>query len=149
MIVVIDNYDSFTYNLVQYLGELGADPWVFRNDRVTLGELESMQTRILLKRYIDPLLARGADTLILGCTHYPFLAPMIAEIAGSDIALVDTGAAVASHLQRRIQSELPARTTGEASVQFFTSGDAAHASRIMSVLWGDDVEVKPLPQEDL
>ncbi len=42
MIVVIDNYDSFTYNLVQYLGELGADPWVFRNDRVTVGELESM-----------------------------------------------------------------------------------------------------------
>lgn len=42
MIVVIDNYDSFTYNLVQYLGELGADPWVFRNDRITLGELENM-----------------------------------------------------------------------------------------------------------
>jgi anthranilate synthase/phosphoribosyltransferase len=43
MIVVIDNYDSFTYNLVQYLGELGADPWVFRNDRITMGELRSMQ----------------------------------------------------------------------------------------------------------
>ncbi|MHB0857044.1 MAG: bifunctional anthranilate synthase component II/anthranilate phosphoribosyltransferase [Anaerolineae bacterium] len=43
MIVVIDNYDSFTYNLVQYLGELGGDPWVFRNDRVTIGELLSMQ----------------------------------------------------------------------------------------------------------
>ena len=43
MIVVIDNYDSFTYNLVQYLGELGAEPWVFRNDRVTVGELVSMK----------------------------------------------------------------------------------------------------------
>ncbi len=42
MIIVIDNYDSFTYNLVQYLGELGADPWVFRNDRITIGELVSM-----------------------------------------------------------------------------------------------------------
>ena len=42
MIIVIDNYDSFTYNLVQYLGELGAEPWVFRNDRVTVGELVSM-----------------------------------------------------------------------------------------------------------
>ncbi|MBM3189918.1 MAG: bifunctional anthranilate synthase component II/anthranilate phosphoribosyltransferase [Chloroflexi bacterium] len=42
MIVVIDNYDSFTYNLVQHLGELGADPWVFRNDRITLGELNNM-----------------------------------------------------------------------------------------------------------
>ncbi|MCD6520316.1 MAG: bifunctional anthranilate synthase component II/anthranilate phosphoribosyltransferase [Anaerolineae bacterium] len=43
MIIVIDNYDSFTYNLVQYLGELGAEPWVFRNDEITLGELSSMQ----------------------------------------------------------------------------------------------------------
>ena len=39
MIAVIDNYDSFTYNLVQYLGELGADLRVFRNDKVTLDEL--------------------------------------------------------------------------------------------------------------
>ena len=42
MIIVIDNYDSFTYNLVQYLGELGAEPRVFRNDRVTVGQLASM-----------------------------------------------------------------------------------------------------------
>ncbi len=43
MIVVIDNYDSFTYNLVQYLGELGADTRVFRNDEITLSALEELQ----------------------------------------------------------------------------------------------------------
>ena len=42
MIAVIDNYDSFTYNLVQYLGELGADIMVYRNDRVTIDELEGL-----------------------------------------------------------------------------------------------------------
>lgn len=42
MIVVIDNYDSFTYNLVQYLGELGADINVFRNDQITVGELKAL-----------------------------------------------------------------------------------------------------------
>ncbi|MCC7355808.1 MAG: aminodeoxychorismate/anthranilate synthase component II [Anaerolineae bacterium] len=42
-IVVIDNYDSFTYNLVQYLGELGAEMVVFRNDRVTLAEMEALR----------------------------------------------------------------------------------------------------------
>ena len=42
MIAVIDNYDSFTYNLVQYLGELGADLRVYRNDAVTLGELDEL-----------------------------------------------------------------------------------------------------------
>ena len=43
MVLVIDNYDSFTYNLVQYLGELGADVRVRRNDQITLGEIEAMQ----------------------------------------------------------------------------------------------------------
>ena len=42
MILVIDNYDSFAYNLVQYLGELGWEPVVFRNDRVTLEQIESL-----------------------------------------------------------------------------------------------------------
>ena len=42
MILVIDNYDSFTYNLVQYLGELGADVRVRRNNEVTIGEIETM-----------------------------------------------------------------------------------------------------------
>jgi anthranilate synthase/aminodeoxychorismate synthase-like glutamine amidotransferase len=43
MIIVIDNYDSFTYNLVQYLGEMGHDLRVFRNNRVTLEEIESLK----------------------------------------------------------------------------------------------------------
>ena len=43
MILVIDNYDSFTYNLVQYLGELGGDIRVRRNDQITVGEVEAMQ----------------------------------------------------------------------------------------------------------
>ncbi|MGQ9838288.1 MAG: anthranilate synthase component II [Cyanobacteriota bacterium] len=43
MLVVIDNYDSFTYNLVQYLGELGADLQVFRNDQLTVADLRQMQ----------------------------------------------------------------------------------------------------------
>src|ERR1700687_2899848 len=42
MLAVIDNYDSFTYNLVQYFGELGAEPRVFRNDAITLDELAAL-----------------------------------------------------------------------------------------------------------
>ena len=40
MLIMIDNYDSFTFNLVQYLGELGADVEVYRNDKITIGEIE-------------------------------------------------------------------------------------------------------------
>lgn len=43
MILVIDNYDSFTYNLVQYLGELGADLKVYRNDKITVGRINAMK----------------------------------------------------------------------------------------------------------
>jgi len=48
MVLVIDNYDSFTYNLVQYLGELGADIRVRRNDQVTVGEVEAMAPEQIL-----------------------------------------------------------------------------------------------------
>lgn len=114
-------------------------------EQIERGELDSAVTRALVERYTAPLLARGADTLILGCTHYPFLAPLIHVVAGADIMLVDTGEAVARHLQRRLQAELPARMTGDAGTQFFTSGDAAQASDIMSRLWGETVAAKRLP----
>jgi len=114
-------------------------------EQVERGDLHGTKTRELVARYTAPLLDRGADTLILGCTHYPFLAPLIREVAGEGIVLVDTGAAVARHLQRRLQTELPARIAGEASTLFWTSGDAAQATRIMSVLWGGEVDARPLP----
>jgi len=115
-------------------------------EQVEQGELSGARTRELIERYTAPLLARGADTLILGCTHYPFLAPLIREVVGANITLVDTGAAVARQLQRRIHTELPHRLHGEASEQFFTSGDVEQASRIMPLLWGEDVAVRQLPQ---
>lgn len=48
MILIIDNYDSFTYNLVQYLGELGADIRVYRNDKITLGQINKMKPEKIL-----------------------------------------------------------------------------------------------------
>jgi anthranilate synthase/aminodeoxychorismate synthase-like glutamine amidotransferase len=48
MILVIDNYDSFTYNLVQYLGELGADPVVYRNDKITPDAIEALKPEKIL-----------------------------------------------------------------------------------------------------
>jgi glutamate racemase len=118
-------------------------------EQVEKGELKSPQTRALIERYTKPLLAKSADTLILGCTHYPFLASLIADVVGSNIALVDTGAAVARQLQRRIREELSVRTVGGGNAEFFTTGDVLDATRIMSVLWGEDVFVKKLPQDFL
>ncbi len=119
-------------------------------EQVEQGDLTSTQTRELIVRYTAPLLACGADTLILGCTHYPFLISLIAQVVGPEIVLVDTGAAVARQLHRRIQTELPVRPPGTiADVQFWSSGDAAQASRIISILWGERVIARQLPYEFL
>ncbi len=116
-------------------------------EQVEKGELNSPQTRALIERYTLPLMAQGADTLILGCTHYPFLAAIISAVVGSNVALVDTGAAVARQLQRRLHTELPDRLSSNAASEFFTSGDAVKASQIMSMLWGEEVAARCVPQE--
>ncbi|MDD2686734.1 MAG: glutamate racemase [Gallionella sp.] len=123
---------------------------------VERGDLHGIEARRLIERYTLPLLARGADTLILGCTHYPFLAPLIREVVGESIALIDTGAAVARELNRRIELELPSplsvlsaatATASGDNTQFFTSGDSEQASRIMSVLWNERITAQELPPE--
>ncbi|MET3135384.1 glutamate racemase [Oxalobacteraceae bacterium GrIS 1.11] len=73
-------------------------------DQIDRGQLDTPATVALLRRYIVPLLEQGADTLVLGCTHYPFVLGAIEDIIGRDvarpIALVDTGDAVARQLAR-------------------------------------------------
>jgi glutamate racemase len=135
-------------------------------EQVEQGELTSARTRELIKRFTAPLLEQGADTLILGCTHYPFLVPLIIEVVGDGISLVDTGEAVARHLRSRIQIELTLReqtictescdlaqdaTDNEKNdcTQFWSSGDSTQASRIMSLLWGKKIEAQRLPRQYL
>jgi anthranilate synthase/aminodeoxychorismate synthase-like glutamine amidotransferase len=71
MILVIDNYDSFTYNLAQYLGELGEDPRVFRNDAITVGEIEEMAPEAIV---ISPGPCTPAEAGVS--------APVVASLAG-------------------------------------------------------------------
>lgn len=118
-------------------------------EQVERGELHGAHIRELVACYTAPLLDHGADTLILGCTHYPFLSHLIREVAGEGITLVDTGEAVARHLKTRLLTELPERPACRVETrpteQFFTSGDTEQASHIMSILWGNRVETRHLP----
>ncbi|MBN4667172.1 glutamate racemase [Pandoraea nosoerga] len=74
-------------------------------DRIEAGDVDSPQVMALLERYVAPMVAQGADTLVLGCTHYPFLIPAIERRFGTALTLVDTGAAIARQLRRRLQEE--------------------------------------------
>lgn len=66
-------------------------------DIVESGRVDSSESMRLLERYIRPMINRGADHIVLGCTHYPFLSDQIAKIAGPEIKLVDPAPAVAKH----------------------------------------------------
>jgi glutamate racemase len=99
------------------------------------GDLHSPALHQLLEGYVRPLLAQGADTIILGCTHYPFLKPLLRQMIPDDISLIDTGAAVARQLQRLL-NERDLLAAGPArAAQFWSSGDRLHFTNILPILW--------------
>jgi len=118
--------------------------WV---EQVERADLHGPQTMHVLARDIEPLLAQGADVLVLGCTHYPFLRPAIAAIAGPEVVLVDPAQAVARELVRRLGAQVRPAGAVAGQVRFFTSGDLLQAQRTIRHLWGADAQVARLPAE--
>lgn len=115
-------------------------------ERVEAGDLSGAESRALVERFVRPLVEQGADTLVLGCTHYPFLAPLIAEIAGPNVAIIDPAAAVARELRRRLEAahlRSPADHQGEE--EFWTSGPLDHVQAVIGQLWRADAKVQRLP----
>jgi glutamate racemase len=105
-------------------------------ERIEAGDLESRETRQLLEAYVRPLLDGGADTLVLGCTHYPFLTPLLADLAGPDVAVVEPGAAVARHLARRLEDAGLRRQREVGGLErFWTSGDLLQLDKLLPRLW--------------
>ena len=112
------------------------------------GELQSSRTVSLLTRYLGPLLQRGADTIVLGCTHYPFLLPAITAITGPKVSVLDPAPAVARELQRRLKAgNLLSSREVAGSERFWTSGVPGHVQSVVRQLWGGEVRVQALPQE--
>ncbi|OCR25036.1 glutamate racemase [Pseudomonas syringae] len=102
---------------------------------IETGDLFSPTIRALLQSYVDPLLAEGCDTIILGCTHYPFLKPLLREMIPESISLIDTGSAVARQLQRLLtQSDLLANIPARETL-FWTSANPNKFRNILPVLW--------------
>jgi len=109
------------------------------------GELDAANTRALIKQYCSPLLSEGADTIVLGCTHYPFVADIISEIIGNDITLIDTGAAVANHLKRKLEGQgLLSLGKKIADVKFWTNSENPSAKQVIEQLWGSVSNVSAL-----
>ncbi|MFW6754258.1 glutamate racemase [Pseudomonas glycinae] len=103
-------------------------------ERIESGDLHSPELRALLKHYVDPLLANGCDTIILGCTHYPFLKPMLKSMIPESISLIDTGAAVARQLQRLLAERDLLAEGPNRPVRFWTSADPASLRKTLVLL---------------
>lgn len=107
---------------------------------------DPLALRALLRQFIEPMLARGADTLVLGCTHYPLVRTEIQAIAGSDVAVVDAGDAVARELQRRLaEPGLLNASRAAGQIEFYTSGDPLQQERLLGRYWGKPLQVLPFP----
>jgi glutamate racemase len=108
-------------------------------DQIEKGELQSATTINLVRQYVAPLLARGADTLVLGCTHYPFIEPLIKgsilEAWPREVRMVDTGEAVTRQLMQLLKkNDLQQRRTEGGSTFAFTSGNESALAHAFSSL---------------
>ncbi len=111
---------------------------------VEQGALTAPATRTLLEAYVQPLLAQGCDTLILGCTHYPFLKPLLRQLVPSGVELIDTGAAVARQLERLLAEHELLAVGAAQPTHFWSSGDPQALARVLPVLWGEAAPVAAL-----
>ena len=104
---------------------------------VERGDFDSANVHELLVRYVDPLTAHNVDEIVLGCTHYPFLANAIAKHAPK-ATIIDPAPAVAQQLERRLAAlDLATPQTAPGTERFFASGADAAREAVLRTLWSD------------
>jgi glutamate racemase len=119
--------------------------------QIEAGDLDGPSTRQILVNALRPMLAQGADTVVLGCTHYPFVIPLIQQIVGPAVRVIDPAPAVARQVRRALESQdlchpspiydshTPEKTPS-ARTRFLTTGDAPRLKAALIHLLG--VEAK-------
>lgn len=112
---------------------------------VERGDLESDQVHILARRLLAPIIEAEVDALLLGCTHYPFLARTLTDVVGRDVVLVSSAEEVAFQVRTLLRETGGAHIGPPRAPQFLSSGDISEFERIGRLLFGPDmVDVGPL-----
>ncbi|KVN68688.1 glutamate racemase [Burkholderia ubonensis] len=113
-------------------------------EAVERGDTHSPALRALLDGYLQPMLDAGADTLVLGCTHYPFFTETIRDLVGDRLTIVDTSDAIARQLARVLDERglrAPAGTRA-APPRFYSTSDGRQLRALASTLLGLDAPVE-------
>jgi len=110
--------------------------------QIEKGEWNTPKTREILERALHPMLAQGIDTIVMGCTHYPFVIPLVSEIAGPEVRVIDPAPAVVRQTTRVIES-LEMVNAGPAAgiYRFFTSGNVRSFAALLPTLLGETGEI--------
>ncbi|MFN2196534.1 MAG: glutamate racemase [Anaerolineales bacterium] len=106
--------------------------------QIEAGQLNGLETRRILEKALAPMLAAGIDTIVLGCTHYPFAASLIGELAGPGVRIIDPSPAVARQTGRMlaVNSSGSSIDAGEsAMVQIYTTASLQQLHAILPVFW--------------
>jgi glutamate racemase len=129
--------------------------------QIEKGDLDSQKTRSILEDALHPMLEKNIDTIVLGCTHYPFVIPLIQKIVGGEVRVIDPAPAVARQVRRILDAKgLLNETARRGRVEFYTSGDAAdmqsmlprllgEEGKVQSVSWKNDREIDFVSEREL
>lgn len=100
-------------------------------------EKDNPATEAVVRRYLEPLTEQKIDTLILGCTHFPLLAPILSRILGEGVTLINSGAATAAECASLLQQhEMLSQATDAGSCQFFVSDQPYNFTRVAEMFLG-------------
>jgi glutamate racemase len=114
-------------------------------NQIEKGELDTPKTRVILENALLSMLEQGIDRVVLGCTHYPFVIPLIQEIAGTKVEVIDPAPAVARQTAKLLEARgLRNLSTNLGTVDYLTTGDPSKLSPLLSRLIGENGEVSPL-----
>jgi len=118
-------------------------------EAVELGDTGSGALRARLQGHLAPLLAEGADVIVLGCTHYVFLRETIEALIGDQIRLIDTGKAVARQLAHKLEARGALRGAGEGEVRYWASGDVGRVRAALGRLLHEEAVPSALPPSEV
>lgn len=109
------------------------------------GQLDTPETRAILVEALTPMLAQGIDTVVLGCTHYPFVIPQIQEIAGPGVRVIDPAPAIARQVRRLLENNALLNPEGiQETTRFFTTGAPNNLQTMLVFLLDYNTSVEAL-----
>lgn len=113
--------------------------------QIEQGALNAPETESILRGALSPMLLRGIDTVVLGCTHYPFVIPLIQQIVGENVRVIDPAPAVARQTARLLaEGGLRHETKRTAPVTYYSSGAAETFEKLLPVLIGERGDVEEI-----